>query len=75
MEIINFFSKLPEGLRCYILDFLDVDYSEYFFYINPQRRKKMCVIKHPFFRPLHTVEDDVGYIIRTRKRKGRAETV
>lgn len=74
MEIIKFFSNLPELLRCYILDFLEFDYYEYFFYMNPLRRKKLCVIKYPFFRPIHSIDDDAGYIVR-KKRKERAGTI
>jgi hypothetical protein len=75
MEIIKFFSNLPEGLRCYILDFLEFDYYEYFFYMNPLRRKNLCVIKYPFFQPLNSVDDDVWYIKRNKKRKDRSETI
>lgn len=71
MEIIPFFSKLPKELRYYILDFLDFDYYEYFFYMNPRRRRGMTVIKYPFYRFLCRSEDAVGFIAK----RDRSETI
>ena len=75
MEIIKFFSNLPEGMRCYILDFLEFDHFEYFFYMNPLRRKKLCVIKYPLFFPLCSTYDDIGYTVNKKRRKDRADTI
>jgi len=71
MEIIPFFKKLPKDMRYYILDFLDFDYFEYFFYSRPRKQKGMTIIKYPFYRFFCRSEDAVGFIAK----RDRAETI
>jgi len=71
MEIIPFFKKLPKDMRYYILDFLDFDYFEYFFYSRPRKQKGMTIIKYPLYRFFCRSEDAVGFIVK----RDRAETI
>lgn len=71
MEIIPFFRELPKDMRYYILDFLDFDYYEYYFYTRPRKQKGMAVIKYPFYRFFTRDEDAVGFIAK----RDRAETI
>lgn len=75
MEIIRFFN-LPKELRYYILDFLDFDYFEYYFYSRPRKQKGMTIIKYPLYRFFCRSEDAIGFIaVKEKKRKPRAETI
>jgi hypothetical protein len=64
MEIIPFFRALPKYLRYYILDFLDFDYYEYFFYSRHRKQRGMTIIKYPFYRFLCREDDAIGFIAR-----------
>jgi hypothetical protein len=81
MELIVKIFNLPKELVYYILDFLEFDYYEYYFYRKPRRQKGMVVIKYPLYRFFTRDEDAVGYLAvkeekkEQRKRKPRADTI
>jgi hypothetical protein len=76
MELIAKIFNLPKDLVYYILDFLDFDYYEYYFYRKPRRQKGMCVIKYPLYRFFVRDDDAVGYLaLKDRERKPRADTI
>jgi hypothetical protein len=74
MKLIRQIFNLPKELIYYILDFLDFDYYEYYFYNKPRRQKGMAVIKYPLYRFFTRDEDAVGFLALKEERKPRADT-
>lgn len=76
MKLIRKIFNLPKELIYYILEFLDFDYYEYYFYNKPRRQKGMTIIKYPLYRFFTRDDDAVGYLaVKDKKRKPRAETI
>jgi hypothetical protein len=75
MKLIRQIFNLPKELIYYILDFLDFDYYEYFFYRKPRRQKGMTVIKFPLYRFFTRDKDAAGYLALKEERKPRADTI
>jgi len=76
MKLIRKIFNLPKELIYYILEFLDFDYYEYYFYNKPRRQKGMTIIKYPLYRFFCRDDDAVGYLaVKDKKRKPRAETI
>jgi hypothetical protein len=76
MLLIKQLFNLPKYVIYYILDFLDFDYYEYFFYNKPRRQKGMTIIKYPLYRFFTRDDDAVGFLaVKDKKRKPRADTI
>ena len=75
MELIEKIWLLPKELVFEILDWLNFDYYEYFFYRKPRRQKGMVVIKYPLYRFFTRDKDSAGYLALKEERKPRADTI
>jgi hypothetical protein len=75
MELIERIWLLPKEMVFEILNWLDFDYYEYFFYRKPRRQKGMTVIKYPLYRFFTRDKDAAGYLALKEERKPRADTI
>jgi hypothetical protein len=74
MQLIKKLFNLPADLTRYILEFLEFEYNEYFFYNNKRRCKGLISIKlYPLYNYFFKTEDQEGFIT-LKERKPRAGT-